>query len=100
MRQIVTIRHVSLTDRDRHTGLMGTTTPASPSVVWVGPSDHELIEGAIALGDQNNKTLGSMPHEVYKKAAAVGDARGGFLPTPSELPLRNPKNAGQPCKRT
>lgn len=62
---------MALTDRDRHTSLMGTTTPASPSVVWVGPSDHELIEGAIALGDQNSKTLGFMPHEVYKQAAAT-----------------------------
>ena len=51
---------------------MGTTAPASPSVVWVGPSDHELIEGAIALGDQNSRTLGFMPHEVYKQAAATG----------------------------
>jgi hypothetical protein len=48
------------------------TTPATPRVVWVGPSDHELIEGAIALRDQNSKTLGFMPHEVYKQAAAAG----------------------------
>jgi GNAT superfamily N-acetyltransferase len=51
---------------------MGMTTPASPRVVWVGPSDHDLIAEAITLGDENSKTLGFMPHEVYKQAAATG----------------------------
>src|SRR6266567_6651952 len=69
--KIVAVRRFARTGRDRHTGLMGTTTPASPRVVWVGPSDDELIEGAIALGDQDSKTLGFMPHEAYKQAAAA-----------------------------
>ncbi|HEX3957465.1 MAG TPA: hypothetical protein VHZ03_12675 [Trebonia sp.] len=55
---------------------MGTTTPASPSVAWIGPADHELIAEAITLGDQNSRTLGFMPHEVYKQAAAAGTLVG------------------------
>ena len=51
---------------------MGETKPGSRRVVGVGSADHELIKGAIELGDQNRRTLGFLPHEVYRQAAAAG----------------------------
>jgi GNAT superfamily N-acetyltransferase len=51
---------------------MAKTKSAQPRIVQIGPDDHELIEEAIALGDQNSKTLGCLPHEVYRQAAVNG----------------------------
>jgi len=51
---------------------MGKTKPGSQQIVVVGAADHEVIKGAIELGDQNRKTLGFLPHEVYRQAAAAG----------------------------
>lgn len=51
---------------------MGKATSTKPRLVIVGPGDQGFIDGAIALGNQNSKTLGFLPHAVYKEAAAGG----------------------------
>lgn len=51
---------------------MGKVASTKPRLVVVGPGDQEFIDGAIALGNQNSKTLGFLPHAVYKEAAAAG----------------------------
>lgn len=44
----------------------------SNGLVVVKPNDRGMIAQAIALGDQNKRTLGFLPHKAYNQASSAG----------------------------
>jgi GNAT superfamily N-acetyltransferase len=44
----------------------------SNGLLVVKPNDREVVAQAIALGDQNKRTLGFLPHKAYDQASAAG----------------------------
>ena len=76
----------------------------SPDEIWkrhkaqVGISREDFDS---YLEVQPQRTLSCLTRAASSSFPNSGrDARGDCLPATSELPLRNPENAGQPCQRT